>query len=183
MQVLSSVGPDINHRSILLVTGLQLDIVLQIRTVWNWLFSQFSVHFSAYLSRLYSTSSSMRMLWGTVLKVLLKLWEMLTALPSSTKTVILGCCQVCQIGFLFQKSIMTTCHYLFIFPGLKLSSMIICSITTLGPEMKLENLQFFGYSFLVFLKLGITFHFLQSSALFHDCHELLIMKSGLSITC
>jgi len=54
----------------LLVTGLQLDFVPLLITLWVQPFSQFSVHLT--LSSLYIHSFSMRILWETVSKAFLK---------------------------------------------------------------------------------------------------------------
>jgi len=72
MKRLSSIGPINDPWDAQLVTGLQLDFVPLITTIWAWQFIQFSSHLVLYLSSLYFISFSVRTLWDTVLNVLLK---------------------------------------------------------------------------------------------------------------
>ena len=55
-----------------LVTGLQLDFMPLISTLWAQPFIQFSVHLAIYLASPYSISFTVRFLWETVSKALLK---------------------------------------------------------------------------------------------------------------
>ena len=84
MKRLSSIGPINDPWDAQLVTGLQLDFVPLITTIWAWQFIQFSSHLVLYLSSLYFISFSVRTLWDTVLNVLLKSgWKRHTGIPSS----------------------------------------------------------------------------------------------------
>ncbi|KAK4825192.1 hypothetical protein QYF61_025120, partial [Mycteria americana] len=56
----------------LLVTGYQPDFVSLITTLWTWLFSQFSIHLTVCSSSPYINRLSMRILWETASKALLK---------------------------------------------------------------------------------------------------------------
>jgi len=77
-------------------------------------------------------------LWGrtkTSFKILLKLRQTtLTALPSSTRQVIVGGCQVGQTWFRLHKFMLTTCKCILSFMCLQMGCRIICSTTSLGPD-------------------------------------------------
>ena len=68
MKMLNSIGPIIESWGISLLTGLWLDFIPLLITLWHQQFREFSVHLTAHLPKLYFISLSMRMLKETVTK-------------------------------------------------------------------------------------------------------------------
>ena len=68
MLQLNRIGPGIEPWHTPLVTGLQLDLMQLITTLWAWQLNYLSVHFTAHLSSLYFISLFVRILWETMSK-------------------------------------------------------------------------------------------------------------------
>lgn len=60
--------PNVHPWGTSLVTALQLDVVMLIRTIWAQ-FSQFSTHLTAHLSSLYFTGLPLKMFWESLLRI------------------------------------------------------------------------------------------------------------------
>lgn len=68
MLQLNRIGPGVEPWHTPLMTGLQLDFMRLITTLWALQLSRFSIHLTAHWFTLYFTSLFMRILWGTVSK-------------------------------------------------------------------------------------------------------------------
>ena len=85
-RMLNMIGPSYHLWTTLLVTGLQLDTMPPITTLWALPVSQFSTYLTFHSSILYFLSFMASMLWETVLNALLKSrYTTFTALPASTQ--------------------------------------------------------------------------------------------------
>lgn len=130
-----------------LLTGLQLDLVQLITTLWTRSFVPFSFLLTVYLCSPYFINLSLKVLWEVVMKVLLKLRKIRLNmfLIHWAKCFTIESCQVGQTWLPLFKSLLTTPEHLLVLKWFKMITRIIFSIMFPIIKVRLDPLPWLSW--------------------------------------